>query len=116
MPGLFAGTPLERPVTCESCGKELAACTCPRSASGKALRPQDQPARVQRERRGGGKTVTVVSGLDPAVTGDMLKRFKTACAAGGGVTDGKVEIQGDHPDRIVEILRGLGYPAKASGG
>jgi translation initiation factor 1 len=116
MPGLFAGTPLERPVTCELCGRVLAECHCPRSASGKVLRPEDQPARVQRERRAGGKNVTVISGLDPAIAPDILKQLKSTCAAGGGITDGKIEIQGDHRDKIVQFLRTLGYPAKPAGG
>jgi translation initiation factor 1 (eIF-1/SUI1) len=32
------------------------------------------------------------------------------------VSEGKVEVQGDHRDRVVEILKGMGFPAKASGG
>jgi len=118
MPGLFAGTPLERPVTCEVCGNVIPECRCPRTASGRVLLPKDQPARVQRERRGGGKVVTVVSGLDPVASDlpGLLKKLKSACAAGGGVGEGVVEIQGDHRDRIVQILREMGYPAKASGG
>ena len=38
------------------------------------------------------------------------------CAAGGGVSDGKIEVQGDHRDRVVELLKKMGYPAKAAGG
>ena len=34
MPGLFDGTPLVRPVTCQRCGKPLADCRCPRDAAG----------------------------------------------------------------------------------
>ena len=91
---------------------------CPRDAAGKALLPKDQQARVSRERRAGGKWMTVVGGLDPAATdlGTLLKKLKAECAAGGGVSEGKVEVQGDHRDRVVEILKGMGFPAKASGG
>ncbi len=45
MSGLFDGTPLERPVTCEGCKRPLAQCACPRSESGVVLLPKDQPAR-----------------------------------------------------------------------
>jgi translation initiation factor 1 len=118
MPGLFAGTPLERPVTCEVCGKALEACRCPRGADGRVVLPKDQPARVQRERRAGGKWVTVVRGLDAKATdlSGLLKILKARCAAGGAVTDDGVEVQGDHRDRVVELLKGMGYPAKAAGG
>lgn len=118
MGGLFAGTPLERPVTCEACEKPLDRCVCPRSAAGGVLPPKDQPARVRRERRSGGKTVTVIDGLDPVASDlpALLRMLKTACAAGGGVVGASIEVQGDHRDRIVQLLRDRGYPAKAAGG
>lgn len=120
MSGLFSGTPLERPVTCERCGKAHAVCACPRGRDGKVLDPKDQAVRVRRERRGG-KFVTVVSGLSPRSdrTNDlpeMLKKLKATLGAGGKVTDDGLEVQGDHRDRLVEHFRGLGYPAKAAGG
>lgn len=117
MSGLFDGTPLERPLTCERCGRPLSECCCPRDAGGRVLPPSEQQARVRRERRSGGKTVTIVSGLDSAASDlpQLLKKLRTACAAGGTVGDGCVEIQGDHRDRIVELLRQMGYPAKAAG-
>lgn len=116
--GLFDGTPLARPVTCEHCGEPLDRCRCPRAASGKVLLPNDQPARVARERRAGGKWVTVVSGLDAAASDlpGLLKRFKSECAAGGGIIEGRLELQGDHRDRLVDALKAMGYPAKPSGG
>lgn len=118
MPGLFDGTPLERPVTCELCERPLDECTCPRNASGHVLLPRDQPARVRREKRKGSKVVTVISGLDPAASDlpAILHQLKSACAAGGTITGSEIEIQGDHRDRILEHLRSLGYPAKPSGG
>lgn len=118
MGGLFAGTPLERPVTCEICEKPLDQCACPRSAAGGVLLPKDQPARVRRERRSGGKIVTVIDGLDPSASDlpGLLRALKAACAAGGGVVGSTVEVQGDHRDKIVQLLRERGYPAKAAGG
>ena len=120
MSGLFAGTPLERPVTCERCGQTHAACTCPRGRDGKVLDPKDQPVRVRREKRGG-KLVTVVSGLAPRSDRPrelpaMLKQLKSTLGTGGTVLDDGFEIQGDHRDRLVEHFRKLGYPAKAAGG
>jgi translation initiation factor 1 len=117
MPGLFAGTPLERPVTCERCEQPLAECRCPRSASGRVLLPKDQPARVRREKRSG-KTVTVIAGLDPGASDlpALLKRLKSTLATGGTVAGAEIEVQGDHRDRVVALLKGLGYPAKPAGG
>lgn len=117
--GLFDGTPLERPVTCEVCGEEMARCACPRDAAGKVLLPKDQPARVRRETGGRrGKTVTVITGLDPVATdlAGLAKRLRGALGTGGTVSGGTIELQGDHRERVVAMLRDMGYPAKAAGG
>jgi len=118
MTGLFAGTPLERPVTCERCSLPLAQCRCPRDASGAVTLPKDQPARVRREKRRG-KITTVISGLDPSATPlpGLLKELRTLLATGGTVNDAhEIELQGDHQARMVELLKSRGYPAKAAGG
>ncbi len=124
MSGLFDGTPLERPVSCEVCEKPLDQCACPRSADGQVREPtdqkarKDQPVRVRREKRRKGKVVTVVEGLDPSASdlSEILRQLKSACAAGGKVADGVLEIQGDHTERVVTIFKDMGYPAKRSGG
>lgn len=75
--------------------------------------------RVSREVAGrAGKGVSVISGLPlPAVELDALaSRLKRLCGAGGAVREGRIEIQGDHRDRLVEELVRLGYDAKRSGG
>ena len=116
MLGLFDGTSLERPITCEACEKPMAQCACPRGESGAVLLPKDQPARVGREKRRKGKTVTVITGLNPVASklDAILAQLKLACAAGGTIHDGIIEIQGDHRERAVSILQDLGYPAKLS--
>ena len=122
MPGLFAGTPLQQPLTCERCRKPHATCACPRGRDGKVLRPQDQPVRVRREKRGG-KIVTIATGFVPRSprTDDLpilLTDLKKKFATGGKVSpdSGEIELQGDHRDKIVALLITLGYPAKPAGG
>jgi len=115
--GLFDGTSLERPVTCDRCDKPLKDCACPRNAAGQVCEAKDQPARVRREKRRG-QWITVVYQLDPVATDlkILLKSLKKACAAGGSVNDDGVEIQGDHKDKVLKHLLKLGYAAKAAGG
>ncbi|MCA9285198.1 MAG: translation initiation factor [Phycisphaerales bacterium] len=117
MPGLFAGTSLERPVTCERCLKPLEACACPRNAAGEIALPADQSPRVRRERRRGAWT-TVITGLDPVATDldSLCASLKRQLASGGSVKKDAIEIQGDHRDTVVASLKGLGYAAKAAGG
>jgi translation initiation factor 1 len=82
--------------------------------------PQQQNnVRVQLSRKGrGGKTVTVITGLQhtEATLTDLAKKIKAQCGTGGTVKDGEIEIQGDHRQKIVEYLQKLGYKAKAAGG
>ncbi len=118
MSGLFAGTPWERPVTCEHCEQPLGACTCPRNADGEVTLPGDQPTRVRREKRSHGKVATIITGLDPTATDllALLKELKSAIATGGTVRDDTIELQGDHCDRVVALLHEKGYPAKPAAG
>ena len=121
MSGLFAGTPLERPVTCEVCGQVLDECRCPRDAEGNVLLPRHQTAILRREKRRKGKVVTTITGLDP-VASDLpaiLKQLKTACATGGtlaGDHSDTIELQGDHRDRAAALLQELDFKTKIAGG
>lgn len=84
-----------------------------------ATRQKNQPVIVGIERKGrGGKTVSVVAGVMSHDAGRqaLLKLLKTKLGTGGTLKDEVIEIQGDHRDQIVEILIGLGYKAKKSGG
>jgi translation initiation factor 1 len=75
--------------------------------------------RVSREVAGrGGKGVSVITGLPlkDAELEALATQLKKSCGAGGAVRDGRIEIQGDHRDRLVAELTKLGYAAKRSGG
>lgn len=78
-----------------------------------------QNIRVQASRKGRkGKTVTVITGFQakPETLAALLKQLKTQCGAGGTVKENEIEIQGDHTQKLVQILTQLGYKAKISGG
>jgi translation initiation factor 1 len=79
----------------------------------------DGRVRVRRETSGRrGKAVTTVSGV-PAGD-DELKalagRLKKRCGVGGSVKDGVIELQGDHRDVVVEMLRADGHDVVLAGG
>lgn len=111
MSGLFAGTPLERPVTCAVCEKTLEECVCPRDGDGEVLPPADQKAIVRLEKRKKGKVVTTISGLDPQASDlkAILKKLKSVCGSGGTISDNTIEVQGDHREKVAVELRKLGY-------
>jgi predicted translation initiation factor SUI1 len=84
-----------------------------------APKPPAKPVKVGRETAGRrGKGVTVVWDLPLTEAGltDLAAQLKTKCGTGGTVKDGRIEIQGDHRDRLVAELEALGYAVKRSGG
>lgn len=83
------------------------------------LPPNQQNLKIQVSRKGkGGKTVTIVSGFQVSVETlhSLTKQLKNQCGTGGTSKDREIEIQGDHRQKLLEILTKLGYKAKLSGG
>jgi translation initiation factor 1 len=139
MSRLFSGTPLDRPIVCDVCGKAVADCRCLKlppkkklseQPGGKHARrpatktyeltpenstpPQDQVARLQLEKRKGGRTVTVLTGLDHPGN-DLVKlcaQLKTTLGTGGAVQARTIEIQGDHRAAIAAGLAATGIKTR----
>jgi translation initiation factor 1 len=75
--------------------------------------------RVRRETAGRrGKAVTTVSGVP--VGDEELKslagKLKKRCGVGGSAKSGVIELQGDHRDTVVAVLRAEGYDVVLAGG
>ena len=82
------------------------------------LDPSKQNLKIWLDRLKGGRVATVVSGFvgsddDLATLGKDLKK---SCGVGGTAKDGEIIIQGDHRDRVVELLTKAGYKCKKAGG
>lgn len=84
-----------------------------------SLPPQQQTIYLHRESKSrGGKDVTLIKGLslsDADMT-TLAKTLKQACGSGGTIKDGTIEIQGEHREKIADILKKLGYKVKIAGG
>ena len=85
----------------------------------KARRADGDRVKVRREVAGRrGKAVTTVSGvpLDDAGLKELAGKLKKRCGVGGSVKGGVIEMQGDHRDAVVEILKAEGYTPVLAGG
>ncbi|MBR6305700.1 MAG: translation initiation factor [Bacteroidales bacterium] len=89
--------------------------TVKEEAEATTLEPARQKliAGIDRRNRGG-KQVTLVTGF--VGTAEDLKELgrtlKTRLGVGGSAKDGEITIQGDFRDKVVELLKSLGYNAK----
>ena len=104
---------------CPNCLRPVRECVCRRGTPGKAQATGDGSVRVSRETQGRkGKGVTVISGLGlpPTELEALATELKKLCGSGGSVDNGRIEIQGDHRDRLVEELIRRGWKAKRAGG
>ena len=76
------------------------------------LEPQKQNLRVWRDTHGrAGKIATVVRGFvgSDADLEELGRSLKRSLGVGGSVKDGEIIIQGEHRERVAELLLNKGY-------
>lgn len=126
MTRLFAGTPFDIPPTCDRCGHGEPDCVCTpaekaaaearRRIESERMAPERQTAVIRTEKRKGGRTATVVTGLT-ATANDLpalLSKLQAVCGTGGTVKSKEdvIELQGDHTSAASDCLADLGYRLK----
>lgn len=73
---------------------------------------------MRREKRGGGREVVILEGF-PRGGCDLealARELKRRLGTGGAVLDSGIEIQGDHRERLAELLLERGFRTKRAGG
>lgn len=90
------------------------------NVTAQSLENLDDKIRIHLDRKGrNGKEVSIVRGLmaENIILKEIGKELKSACGVGGTVKNGEIMIQGNHRDKILEILLEKGYKnTKLSGG
>jgi translation initiation factor 1 len=90
---------------CPKCGLPKELCVCEEIAR------EQQRIEIKIDKRRYGKVMTIVEGMDPNDTDmkSLVSKLKGVCASGGTVKDGKIELQGDHRNKVKEYLESMGY-------
>jgi translation initiation factor 1 len=90
---------------CSVCGLPEDLCICEEIAR------ETQKITISLAKRKFGKSMTVVEGISEKSINitDLAKKLKGELACGGTVKDGRIELQGDHRQRVKEFLIKHGY-------
>ncbi len=90
---------------CPKCGLPKELCVCEEIAR------EQQNITIAVDRRRYGKMMTIVDGLNPhdVDLDSLVSKLKSICACGGTVKDGRIELQGDHRNKVKESLEKMGF-------
>lgn len=90
---------------CPKCGLPQELCVC------ESIAKETQKIEVTTEKRKFGKVYTVVTGIDEKEIDikSLLKKLKSKFACGGTAKKGKIELQGNHKNKIKGSLVESGF-------
>jgi translation initiation factor 1 len=94
---------------CITCGLPQDLCVC------ETIAKESQKIRVYNIKKKFGKVYTVVEGIDNKEIDikDLAKKLKTKFACGGTAKKGKIELQGNHKQKVMESLVEIGFPPES---
>ncbi len=92
---------------CPKCGLMKELCVC------ETIAKESQIIKVYLERKKFKKFSTIIEGIDEKDIDikELARKLKSQFACGGTVKDEKIELQGDHKNKVKDILIKMGFPA-----
>ncbi len=92
---------------CPKCGLAKEFCVC------ETLTREEQKIKIRSERIRFKKFMTIIDGLSSEVNKKALaSELKKKLACGGTVKDDKIELQGQHKEKVKELLVEMGFNAE----
>jgi len=90
---------------CPKCGLKKELCVC------ETIAKETQQIKVYLVKKKFGKMNTIVEGINKKEidTRELAKKLKSELACGGTVKEGKIELQGDHRQKVRKCLIELGF-------
>ena len=89
---------------CPKCGLPQDLCVC------ETIAREQQKIEVKTEKRKFGKRYTIIKGIKKGVNiNEIAKKLKTKFACGGTVKNGKIELQGNHTQKVKDFLIQIGF-------
>lgn len=93
---------------CDVCGLPKEICVCEEIAR------EQQEIQIYTVARRYGKMVTIVDGINTSDidVNTLCSELKGACACGGTAKNGTIELQGDHKQKVKQVLEKMGFNAE----
>lgn len=90
---------------CATCGLPKELCVC------ESIAKESQKIIIRTERKKFRRIYTIIEGIDPTeIDLDQLcKDLKAKLACGGTAKDGRIELQGEHVQRVKKLLAEHGF-------
>ena len=90
------------PEVCPKCGLSKELCVCG------VIEREGQKIKIFTEKRKFSKPTTIIEGITDNAK-DLVSQLKYKLACGGTFKDNHIELQGDHRNKLKDILVKLGY-------
>ncbi len=93
---------------CRTCGLPSEICIC------EDIAREQQEILLYTDTRRYGKKMTIIDGIDEGEIDidELASDLKGKCAAGGTAKNGRIELQGNHIDKVKKYLESKGFPVE----